>query len=453
MSLPLDDQLLIDKRTGIINGLQKVDIEPVLPKKAVSWRAQVTNGRILANIPSDRIAGGTHFSNDQARNAAIGEAIERYSGNYKGGPFIRGSYQELKRKGYKLLDPDRIPLYSTRQYAEKGFPFIPFTKDLKVNWVQGFSLTCKEEVLLPASLVYINYYEGIFANEPPVHFVNYAGIASGPTLEFALKSGLLELIERDATAIWWGCRGQVDAIDIKDHPDLLNSLEAKEKSDIRYTFLPLTTDINIPVIGAMLYDPVRQIACMGFSSRPDPKEALLKAAAETVQSYHLSLDLLDPDSPLWDAVHTGILHQAALHSYRKDRKYVQSFKSDYHDMIDLLHNSQYYLDPDSHQDIRHILDAEEKGMLPEKQSLTSSDIVEALAKHQIECFYADVTTEDVRTAGFTVTRVIAPGLVPNAPAAFPYLAPKRLYEVPHRIGWSEHVLDEHHINLKPIPHS
>ncbi len=29
MSLPLDDQLLIDKRTGIINGLQKVDIEPV----------------------------------------------------------------------------------------------------------------------------------------------------------------------------------------------------------------------------------------------------------------------------------------------------------------------------------------------------------------------------------------------------------------------------------------
>ncbi|XBO85581.1 hypothetical protein AAGG52_16445 [Bacillus licheniformis] len=61
MSLPLDYQLLIDKRTGIINGLQKVDIEPVLPRKAVSWRAQVTNGKILANIPSDRIAGALIF--------------------------------------------------------------------------------------------------------------------------------------------------------------------------------------------------------------------------------------------------------------------------------------------------------------------------------------------------------------------------------------------------------
>lgn len=452
---PLYEQL-IDSRTGFIIRLTPAPMHPNLPRQLHSWRAQVADGAIIAGIPSDRIAGGTGFDDNKARLAAIGEAVERYCGNYIGECLVKGAYNDLAARGYKLLDPLRAPLYSAAQYAAKGFPFVPMNRELAMNWIEGRSLASGDRIWLPASLVYINYHQGAFRNEPPTHFVQYAGISCGATLDHALISGLLEVIERDTVAIWWGAGAQLPALNTAAYPRLRAYMEPiREDSPVSFKWFSLPNDLGVPVIGALLYDKQQKIACMGFAARFTAEEAALKAAAEAAQSYHIALDLLAPDSPTWASVKRGILNDKALKPYRADRSYKADFRSDYRDMVDLYLNSQYYMDPSALREIDYLLNADETGVL--SPDIEGPFAVETLLKRlsaiRLEAFYADVTTPDIRDVGLHVTRVLVPGLVPNAPTAFPYLAPDRLYSVPVRLGWTAERLAESQINNRPLPHS
>ncbi|HBL29018.1 MAG TPA: bacteriocin biosynthesis protein SagD, partial [Acidobacteria bacterium] len=65
----------------------------------------------------------------------------------------------------------------------------------------------------------------------------------------------------------------------------------------------------------------------------------------------------------------------------------------------------------------------------------------------------DVTTPDVQAAGLCVVRVIVPGLYPNAPAAFPFLGGRRLYEEPAALGWLPAPLTEADLVRVPLPHT
>lgn len=447
---------LIDRRTGFITRLTSAPIHPNLPRQLSSWRAQMADGFILAGIPSDRIAGGTAFSDEKAPLAAIGEAVERYCGNYIDGPLLKGSYTELTSQGYKLLDPLTVPLYSDAQYRAAGFPFVPMDRDLVMNWIEGQSLTGSYRIWLPASLVYINYHQGAFRSEPQTHFVQYAGIACGATLNHSLTSGLLELIERDAVAIWWGADAPLPALNLTAYPRLRSYMEPTLRdSPVSFKWFPIPNDSGVPVIGSLLYDSREHIVCMGFAARFSAEEAALKAAAEAAQSYHIALDLLDPDSPTWNAIKVGILNDKALKPYRADRSYRSAFRSDYKDMVDLYLNSQYYMDPATHTEISRLLNADETAMLPSDAEAphTMETLVNKLSSLHLEAFYADVTTPDIRDVGLHVTRVIVPGLVPNAPTAFPYLGPDRLYSIPCKLGWTNRPLSEDQINRRPLPHS
>ncbi|MUG65501.1 hypothetical protein CHH75_09005 [Paenibacillus sp. 7541] len=452
---PLYEQL-IDRRTGFITRLTPAPIHPNLPRQIFSWRAQMADGFILAGIPSDRIAGGTAFNDDKARLAAIGEAVERYCGNYIGAPLLKGSYRTLTAKGYKLLDPLKVPLYSRQQYTAKGFPFVPMDRDLVMNWIEGESLTGGYRIWIPASLVYINYHQEAFRGEPQTHFVQYAGIACGATRNSAIISGLLELIERDAVAIWWGADVPLPALNVRRYPRLRSYVEPiQADSPVSFKWFPIPNDSGIPVIGSLLHDSRQHIVCMGFAARFSAEEAALKAAAEAAQSYHIALDLLDPDSPTWNAIQQGILNDKALKPYRADRSYRSAFRDDYRDMVDLYLNSQYYMDPATHTEISSLLNAEETAMLPADAAIpaTMEALVHQLSSLDLEAFYADVTTPDIQDIGLCVTRAIVPGLVPNAPTAFPYLGPERLYTIPCRLGWTTGPLTEHQINRRPLPHS
>jgi ribosomal protein S12 methylthiotransferase accessory factor len=76
-----------------------------------------------------------------------------------------------------------------------------------------------------------------------------------------------------------------------------------------------------------------------------------------------------------------------------------------------------------------------------------------LARHGFRALSVDVTTPDVRAAGLSVVRVIVPGLYPNAPAAFPCLGGRRLFEEPARLGWLPGILREEDLDLTPLPHT
>ncbi|GAA3246932.1 hypothetical protein GCM10020256_74850 [Streptomyces thermocoprophilus] len=72
--------------------------------------------------------------------------------------------------------------------------------------MKGWSHTQNTEVYVPAFLVYVAWHEHperVRHDEPLFAYPNLAGIAAGPSMDYALLSGLEEVIERDASMVWW----------------------------------------------------------------------------------------------------------------------------------------------------------------------------------------------------------------------------------------------------------
>src|SRR5439155_20803291 len=131
---------------------------------------------------TDSGAACTSFeSEDLARRAAIGEAVERYCGNILRPKLQRaGSWRQLTEAGEYALDPESLVLFSDKQYAAPGFPFTRFTRDVETFWVPGRSLTRDRPAWLPANLSYGNWHRGPYRNAPPVAHSHYAGLGGGP---------------------------------------------------------------------------------------------------------------------------------------------------------------------------------------------------------------------------------------------------------------------------------
>ncbi len=107
--------------------------------------------------------GSSFVGETSARNAAIGEAIERYCLNYlPGARAIRAAYNEIIHRGEYALDPEKLILFSPQLYAADGFPFVPFTRETVVYWVKGRSLTHNRPAWLPLTLVYPFWQSGDF---------------------------------------------------------------------------------------------------------------------------------------------------------------------------------------------------------------------------------------------------------------------------------------------------
>lgn len=457
MNSLLPHERLIDKRTGLITALVRMPIHPNLPRQLSFWEAHVCDGRLLTGMPSDRVAGGAYFNDDRARMAAIGEAVERYCGNWiDPACLIYGSYAELRSAGYRLLDPLTVPLYSHSQYSARGFPFRPFTRDLRIAWTEGVSLTTGLPTWLPASLLTINYYVGDRAAEPKINFPVFAGISCGQDRESTLLSALLELIERDAIEIWWRCQATPQALNLSQLPALQSWLYPQNPdSPIHYKAFLLRTEFDIPVASVLLHDPIDHIACMGTASRFQSEEALLKAAAEGGQLYCLARQMLEEGSPLWRGIRQGLFNPSILKPFRADRSYREAYRKDWRDMVDLYNHTQYYLDPAAHADLEPYLNAADTASFTAQTTHTASvsHIVRKLEQLGMECFAADLTTSDIADIGWSVQRVLVPGLVLNGPAAFPFLGSSRLTRTPEILGWRDRTLTESELRLAPIPHS
>ncbi|MFD0663117.1 YcaO-like family protein [Thermocatellispora tengchongensis] len=316
---------LVDSEYGLITRVVR---EASALDACVIYRAYVAATDRFAPWKADRVAGGAALDDDQARDAAIGEAVERYCGNAVPDELPRGSYAGLAADA---IDPDHLALYAPHQYAAAGFPFTPLTPDLEIEWASGRDLAGGAEVLVPASLVYLNYTRPPHTNA----HVN-AGIAAGPDRERAERSALEELFERDAVTLWW-LRGRQATRYIPD--GLAGPLEEAAGRGLSVTFLTIPSAFGVPVIGAFLEDRARQVVAFGTACRRDPEAAAAKAFTEAVVSYTMSLDLLDGDAAVWRTC------DHPYRPYRAGRTYRDAFRPDWHDLTDLELNLQLFLDP------------------------------------------------------------------------------------------------------------
>ncbi|MBM7517265.1 YcaO-like family protein [Nocardioides nitrophenolicus] len=428
---------LVDPHFGIVTGLHPVERLAGLPPAYVGITAEVADSRVHGNWPSDRVSLGTTFGDpDGARIAAIGEAVERYCGNYVPAGLVRASARELADAGHRLLGPRDLSFFADWQHERAGFPFTRFTEDVEIAWVEGRG--DDGPVLVPASWAHLNWRTGSRRRDPFLHHVNYAGIATGQGVADATRRGLLELVERDALSLWWHLGADAPGIDPASVPGLLDHLAG---SRLEPHLLALPSWFGVPVVAAVVHDPVTGIVAGGFSAKLDPAETALKATLEAIHSWVFTQGLLDADGWVFDAVAAGILSEGLYLPHRPGRDYLAVAGPQCAAVRDLGAQAQVWLDPAVQRALlpRFTAPAATVG-IDDLPVGTEAGLRAALAAGGHEVVVCELTTPDVARTPLRVVRVCARGLVPNAPAGFPYYGLPRWTEVGGRPPTPESLL-------------
>ncbi len=458
ISANIDANLLVNSRTGIIIRTARIEHHPSIPVDLVTVQTHVARmNRLYQGWHNDAFSAGSTFGNaEHAYQSAIGEAVERYCGNYMCNAVPEfASYHELIERDQYALDPEQLVLFSEAMYAAAGCPFVPFTRDTRTCWVRGHSLTRGCRAWLPASLVYVNWHMSEYADGPLTNSTYYPGIAAGTSREYALMSAIQELIERDSTIVWWMNRHPLPAVQLPTELAALWQGRPAELGQQAWAML-LPNEFDIPVFAGIVEQTAEQFLTIGFACRPDPAQAITKAWAEALTLQEGSRDINDPNGLTRQSIAWGWLPESSLKPWRADRAYMDDYRPDFRDMTQLMAQQQFFLDPRAIERVRPWV------AVPATMRFADIPHIElpSLAHYQqriegrgFEIFYADLTTPDVAIAGFSAVRVLIPGLAPNFPAAFPPTGKRRVQNAAVCLGWRTTPLDEDELNYMPMPHA
>jgi ribosomal protein S12 methylthiotransferase accessory factor len=354
-----------------------------------------------------RAAGGKGASVEQARTSALCEGLERVSGLYQGDePRLRARMDELGGEG---VDPREILRFSETQYrtreawneahSRRWHVPPPFVPEREMDWCPAWSLTRQRRRYLPMT----HCYQDVPA-PPEDRFCDFDtnGQASGNCLEEAILHGLLELVERDAVAIWWYNQLRKPGVELASFEDpyfeQLKLLYREEGRQLRV--LELTSDLGIPVFAALADAPGDGLYA-GFGCHLDAHLAVQRALTELNQ-------VLDPAgrSPApWD------LRPLV------DRSWLSP------DEALPRRTRAHFPTPDEHGDLAEDV----------------RTCVETLARAGLETLVVDQSRPDL---GLAVVKVTVPGLR----HIWPRFGPGRLYDVPVRSGWRDRALEEAALN-------
>jgi len=126
-----------------------------------------------------------------------------------------------------------------------------FDPSQAIDWIPAWSVTQQARKLVPFAYVFAG------APQPDAERVcawDSNGCAAGNCLEEAILQGVFELVERDATAIWWYNRIRRPGIALEsfDQPYFLEVREHYAQAGHELWLLDLTHDLGIPVVIVIL---------------------------------------------------------------------------------------------------------------------------------------------------------------------------------------------------------
>ncbi|AZI58969.1 hypothetical protein EH165_13265 [Nakamurella antarctica] len=446
---PVED--LVDPICGVVKRISDFPAMTGLPRNFVSCVASVSDTRQFAVWLADRISAGTSFGDRRAAwMAALGEGVERYCGNNIPLDLERGTAAALRAAGHHVVGAGQLASFSVEQHQQPGFAYQRFTDTMEVLWARGFSPE-REPVLVPGSWVYLNWHQGSRRNEPRTNHLNYAGIATGAGLADAAERALAECIERDAVVAWWllGLPAiSVDPFSIEGFRDDWAGCP------FQVTLVSLPSEFGLPVLGALIFDNDAKIPAAGFSSHPDPQHAGRKAIQEALQVWIATSGLTAADGASFQAVAAGAFSPKSYLPYRADRRYLDDVGENFCNIKDLAAQTQLWLDDRLHPMLERFRgDGRRPVDIASLPPGDTQEFQEALHRDNFHPVTIDLTTADVAQTPLAVARVIVPGLLPNAPAAYPYLGTQRLTEIALSHGRSGFRPKLANVTLTPPPHN
>jgi ribosomal protein S12 methylthiotransferase accessory factor len=384
---------------------------------------------IGATLGSTAGMGGAGLSRAAALGAAIGEAVERYSACYVPHEcLVEASAAEL---GAAALEPGSFALFHASQFRQPGFPFVPFTADTKLRWTSGTDLTTGLPVWVPADLVYLSAPSG---DGSRIAHATSNGLACAETVTAATERGLLELLERDAFMLTWSNRLSLPHLDWAGDPGL-EALDARffAPPALDYVALDLSAFHSLPTVLGVVRAPGSGGA-LGVGA----------AAATTIERAW------------WKALSEAFASRAAgrrLAQVRPDR----TLAADGSNIVSFEDHIQFYSDDENstRADFLTASDATrptfEVASVPGGRGLVA-ELVSRIARAGSRAVAVDVTAPDVREAGLSVVKTVAPGLCAlDVAHRARFLGGPRLRDASKRAMLTERSFDLDDLNPDPHP--
>lgn len=392
--------------TGLVEVLQPLPegTTPVVFAGRPRARRGVTRSGLPAMFEAANLGKGLTL--EDAKVSALCEALERYATVFQGDEACHRA--SLNALGETALPPSLLQPFSDRQRQDRArwnrraaniahhVPE-PLDPDEPISWTPAWSLNRAEPTRrwIPTALCFFRY--------PTVRFgrADSNGVAAGATLAEAIFQGLLELIERDAVAIWWYNRLR--------RPQLALDPGYRAGPGRRMWILDLRHDLGIPVCAAISANTRGGEILYGFGAHLDPARAMKRAVTE--------LNQLAP-----------VLARFQRGDFSPDSPTAQWFQ-------DATLENTPHLTPEGWRD--------NEASPPEDLRADLQTVFSRLGAAGCTPYAVDLTRPDV---ALHVVRVIVPGLR----HFWPRFGPGRLFTVPVQQGWRAAPIEEDALNPTPI---
>ncbi len=436
----IDHRRQIDAVTGIAHSLSVTPVIGGSYLAVVRCRASGQAGSLSELLLNERhVAGGKGWSPDTTARAAVGEAAEHLSGVHR--PSLRVLRTTASELGGAAILPREVDLFSdaqrARPTAESELSTLTVPGELDphrvTEWVRAWPLTGGFRVesdgqlrsaegprWYPAGAAFYGYPFGR-DREPDggtgrrYGLATSNGCAAGPTYVDAVVSALLELIERDGTAVWWYNRLPRPEIDLTALADprparVREELEARGRT---LWALAVTNDVAVPTVVAVSRRKGSRPGdrqggspgwVLGFGSALSYTEAAVRAVGELAQLLPATDDPNHPNPVPWTDT--------------------------------ALPEDNPYLEPHGVVGRGELLEAEERRAAVLDAAEDAAGPAGAVLGHLLDRLHAVgvrayVIDQTHPLVGVPVVRVLAPGLV----HFWRRLGAPRLYDVPVRMGW------------------
>ncbi|MCW3052561.1 MAG: hypothetical protein JWN14_1731 [Chthonomonadales bacterium] len=437
---------LVSPRVGLIRSVSPIARGIEEPDPPVLCQAILSNFDFSPRGTPERAGTGKGETEAEATVGAIGEAVERYCAFHPDlAAIVRARYVDVAERA---MHPSRFVLFSEEQYTRRQVGFAPFDDQREVGWSRVWNLSETREMLIPASLAYLNY--GGAQNTEFLCVPSSNGYAAGPDLDFAVLGGLYELVERDGFLMAWMNRLPIPRVDFSAASGLPNTIRRHyERFGIDLQVFNATTDTRItvmiavaidrsataanPLVGAMPEGQRGPAAVVGLGCHLDPAIALRKALLEICQ--------------------TRAGETRRFRNGPPSRRVVN-----YADVREMDDHTALFDSPERLQELDFLLTTPHTQRLEEIPNLAgdsvSADLAQCVALLNAvgsQVAYLDVTTPEIAERDLRVARVIATEL---QPIHFGYgqerLGGRRLFETPCRLGYRSQ--DQTVADLNPCPH-
>jgi ribosomal protein S12 methylthiotransferase accessory factor len=421
---------LVSPRVGLITDLSPQYRGPEEPVPPYLYTSTLAHFDFRPAPRQERLNAGKGRTEEEAKLSALGEAVERYSAYHWD---FKRTWIGLPEGG--AITPADCVLFSEEQYRLEHWRYRRWAPNIETTWIRGVELPSGDSVALPAALVYL--VQPTPRIEDQYTAVTSNGLAAGSTLTHAILGGLYEVIERDALMITWLNRLPATEIETPEFGcQSASIIRHYRRFGVTVRLLKLATD-QLPVVVMAVADDRdegRPARVIGMGCDIDPFVACDKAMFELCQA------------------------RPSQSSHFREKPPAGRIQT-YQDVVDLDDHPAFHSLRENLHEFDFLCEGNHRTSLAEMDrpefgdtEVTLAQVVGRLRDSGARVAYAEITTEDVASAGFHVVRAIATGFQPiHFGWGEARLGGRRLFNAPMAWGMANQPSVQDALNNCPHP--